>query len=523
MSTDLTNTAPPKWLDELRSPIASLPADLVTASGRRVRIAALAFAAVWVVMLVLANPLARLMTGDRAIGGAWPMPGNLLALVGLVLSLALAGYASRQGAPPSRILWLAVAHQIVTAGLLALINNWAPDAPGLALSTLVLILPIYPAIAPIPFRWLAIAAFVSASMDPLAWMFADWRGSAVERTHFIHVADFAVTYVAAAISLMPATIIRGLGRQVQEARSVGSYTLGKLLGKGGMGEVYEATHRLLARKAAVKLVLRQADEEPGANVRALERFRREAAVAAALTSPHTIELYDFGVREDGQYYYVMEMLEGMDLQEMVDRHGPLPPARVAHFLHQSAKSLAEAHEFGMVHRDIKPSNLFVSRRGLELDFIKVLDFGIVKLGADRPPVQDELKLTMVEAPIGTPAFMPPEGVEGAGHLSAASDIYSLGCTAFWMLTGELPFRAGSLMQMLYKHVNEAPRKPSAVHGTAIPAELDELVLRCLSKSPATRPADGKALLAEMEPIAAAHPWGQADAHRWWAALAGPAA
>jgi serine/threonine-protein kinase len=318
-------------------------------------------------------------------------------------------------------------------------------------------------------------------------------------------------------------IIRGLGRQVAEARSVGSYTLGKLLGKGGMGEVYEATHRLLARKAAVKLILRQPDEEPGANGRALERFRREAAVAAALTSPHTIELYDFGVREDGQYYYVMEMLEGMDLQVMVDQHGPLPPARVAHFLHQAAKSLAEAHEFGMVHRDIKPSNLFVSRRGLELDFIKVLDFGIVKLGADRPPVQDELKLTMVEAPIGTPAFMPPEGVEGAGHLSAASDIYSLGCTAFWMLTGELPFRAGSLMQMLYKHVNEAPRMPSAVHGTAIPPALDELVLRCLSKSPAARPADGKALLAEMEPIAAAHPWGQADAHRWWAALARPAA
>jgi serine/threonine-protein kinase len=119
--------------------------------------------------------------------------------------------------------------------------------------------------------------------------------------------------------------------------------------------------------------------------------------------------------------------------------------------------------------------------------------------------------------------MPPEGVEGAGHLSAASDIYSLGCTAFWMLTGELPFRAGSLMQMLYKHVNEAPRKPSAVHGTAIPADLDELVLRCLSKSPAARPADGKALLAAIEPIAAAHPWGQAEALSWWAAVAKPAA
>ncbi len=522
MSTDLTNTAPPKWLDELRSPIESLPSDLVAASGRRVRIAALAFAGVWLVILILANPLSRLLTGERVLEGAWPMPGNVIAGTGLLLSLALAWHASRASAGGG-ILWLGMAHQVVTAAMLAVLNNWAPSYQGYSISTLVLILPIYPAIAPIPLRWLVMAGFLSASMDPLTWLWADLRGVAAERTLFIHIVDFTITYVAAAVSLLPAVIIRGLGRQVQVARSVGSYTLGKLLGKGGMGEVYEATHRLLARKAAVKLVLRQPDEEPGANQRALERFRREAAVAAALTSPHTIELYDFGVREDGQYYYVMEMLEGMDLQEMVDRHGPLPPARVAHFLHQSAKSLAEAHEFGMVHRDIKPSNLFVSRRGLELDFIKVLDFGIVKLGADRPPVQDELKLTMVEAPIGTPAFMPPEGVEGAGHLSAASDIYSLGCTAFWMLTGELPFRAGSLMQMLYKHVNEAPRKPSAVHGTAIPSALDDLVLRCLSKSPAARPADGKALLAAIEPIAAAHPWGQAEAISWWAAIARPAA
>lgn len=523
MSTDLTSTAPPAWLDELRSPIESLPNDLVTASGRRVRVAALAFAGVWLVMLVLMNPLSRLLTGARVTGGAWPMPGNAVAAAGLALSLALAWYASRQTGGSRMVLWLGVAHQVITAAMLAMLNNWAPTQAGPAISTVVLILPIYPAIAPIPLQWLVVAAFLSATMDPMTWGIAALRGAAPPRDLFTHVVDFSVTYIAAGISLLPAVIIRGLGRQVQEARSIGSYTLGKLLGKGGMGEVYEATHRLLARKAAIKLVLRQDNEEPGANERALERFRREAAVAAALTSPHTIELYDFGVRDDGQYYYVMEMLEGMDLQAMVDQYGPLPPSRVAHFLTQSAKSLAEAHEFGMVHRDIKPSNLFISRRGLELDFLKVLDFGIVKLGADRPPVQDALKLTMVEAPIGTPAFMPPEGVEGAGHLSAASDIYSLGCAAFFMLTGELPFRAGNLMQMLYKHVNEAPRKPSAVHGTPIPADLDELVLSCLSKSPAARPADGKALLAVIEPIARAHPWTQEDAHRWWASLVQPAA
>jgi serine/threonine-protein kinase len=522
-ATDLTSTAPPAWLDELSSPLESLPGDLIDASGKRVRMAALAFAAVWTVMLLLANPLARLMTGTRAHMGAWPMPGNVIALAGLVVSLALAGYASLSSVPTRRVLWLGVLHQVVTAAMFAVINNWLPTHAGVALSTIILVLPVYPAIAPIPFRWLAVAAFLSATMDPLTWWWADLRGVAVGRTAFVHVADFTITYLAAAISLLPAVIIRQLGRQVKEARDIGSYRLGKLLGKGGMGEVYEATHRLLARKAAVKLVTPQPDADAEASQRALERFRREAAVAAALTSPHTIELYDFGVREDGQYYYVMELLEGLDLQAMVDRYGPLPPARVAHFLVQAAKSLAEAHEFGMVHRDIKPSNLFASRRGLDLDFLKVLDFGIVKLGADKPPKTEDLQLTRAETPLGTPAFMPPEGVDGAEAMSARSDIYSLGCTAFWMLTGELPFRAGNLMQMLYKHVNEPPRRPSAVHGSTMPEALDALVLRCLAKDPAQRPASGAALLAEIEPIATAHPWSQPDAQRWWAAAVAPAA
>lgn len=511
---DLTRTAPPAWLDSVKSPLETMPGDLVLASGRRVRIAALAFAAVWLVILILTNPLSRLLTGHRLLEGAWPIPGNPVVIAGLVLSLALAWYAGRAASPTLRVLRLGVTHQVVTAAMLATLNNWAPGYEGFSPATLILILPIYPAIAPIPVPWLAVAAFLSATMDPLTWGLASLRGAVPERAVFVHVVDFSVTYLAAAISLLPAVIIRGLGHQVQEARAVGSYTLGSLLGKGGMGEVYEATHRLLARKAAVKLVTPQPDLDPGAHQRALERFRREAAVAAALTSPHTIELYDFGVRDDGQYYYVMELLDGLDLQDMVDRHGPLPPARVAHLLGQAAKSLAEAHEFGMVHRDIKPSNLFVTRRGLELDFLKVLDFGIVKLGADRPAAPD-LNLTQAATPIGTPAYMPPEGVDGAEELSAASDIYALGCSAFWMLTGELPFRASSLMQMLYKHANEAPRKPSAVHGLDLPPALDELVLRCLSKSPAARPANGRDLLEALEPIAAAHPWTQAEAHAWW--------
>jgi serine/threonine protein kinase len=216
----------------------------------------------------------------------------------------------------------------------------------------------------------------------------------------------------------------------------------------------------------------------------------------------------------------MELLSGMDLQVMVDRHGPLAPARVIHFLRQACLSLAEAHQLGLVHRDVKPSNLFVTRLGLEWDFLKVLDFGVVKLEAG--PDGAGPALTKPDIPLGTPAYMAPEGVEGGNVLTARSDVYSLGCTAFFLLTGELLFHRGSLFQMASAHVHDPPRAPSEVHGEPIPPGLDALVLRCVAKRPQDRPADAAALLAELDPLARAHPWSAAAATEWWRSMQPPA-
>jgi len=496
----------PGWLSALSGPVrGEFPEDLLQESGRRVRMGALAVAAIWAAVVALVTLLRATHRGSFPADSAWPWPGNGLALIGLGSSLVMAWYASRRAGSPA-VLRAAMVHLVANSALLGLLHNWRPPAEPVGISPLTLLLPIYPAMAPIGAGTALLAGLVAATMDPLTWLAAVVRGVAPDRTTIQQVEAFAPTFIAAGLSAYVASVVRHLGQEVREARQVGSYQLGALIGKGGMGEVYHGTHRLLARPAAIKIITpaRLHGESAEDRNRVRERFRREAAVAAALTSPHTIELYDFGTAPDGSYYYVMELLRGMDLQVMVDRHGPLPPARAIHFLRQACLSLAEAHRLGLVHRDLKPSNLFAAQLGLESDFLKVLDFGVVKLdpGTDK----DRPSLTKADIPLGTPAYMPPEGVEGGRVLTARSDVYSLGCVAFFLLTGELLFHRGSLLQMASAHVHDVPRAPSEVHGEAIPAELDELVLRCVAKRPEDRPADASALLAELEPLTRQYPW-----------------
>lgn len=508
----------PEWLESLGRPMDTLPTDLVERSGDRIRKAAFAFAAIWAFALVIAWPVAWAFNGSIMRERGFPSPGTEIALIGILISVAMAWYASRKNADRERVLSLALGHEVITAALVSAIAWWAPgDTFRTSLSPICLFLPIYPALAPLAPKHVLAAGLLAATTDVLGWSIAEARGVAPSAEPLQMFFAFSTTYLCALLSILPATIIRRLSREVQEARDMGAYRLGKLIGKGGMGEVYRASHRLLARPAAVKVIgvsdMSEMDDE--ARTRALERFRREAAVAAALTSPHTISLFDFGVTEQGTYYYVMELLHGMDLQAMVDRHGPIPPARALHLLRQATISLAEAHQFGIVHRDIKPSNIYAARLGLEVDFVKVLDFGIVKV---EPKKQDEasLKLSREDVPIGTPAYMAPEGVDGGAALTPASDIYSLGCVAFFILTGDMVFRAASVVQMAMKHMEEAPRTPSAVQPTnGIPPELDALVLRCLSKNPGDRPADALALLSMITPLARAMPWTPEAASEWW--------
>jgi serine/threonine-protein kinase len=330
----------------------------------------------------------------------------------------------------------------------------------------------------------------------------------------MHYPDFLLIGVAVVIS----HAMTKLGQQVTKAREMGSYQLGELLGSGGMGEVYRATHRMLARPAAIKLMrpamLGALDGE--AAQLAVTRFRREAEAAAQLRSPHTVELYDFGVTEDDTLYFVMELLDGMDLESLVRKHGPVPANRTIHIVRQVCESLEEAHAQGLVHRDIKPANIHVGRLGLRYDFVKVLDFGLVKQLASPSPNEEQLLVTAVGLTPGTPAYMAPEMALGE-EFDGRADIYALGCVAYFLLTGLLVFEAMDAMQMVAKHLRADPTPPSRRTGTKIPASLDRAVLACLAKSPVDRPRDAGEL-ARLLAAVEVEPWTEERARSWWAGI-----
>ena len=285
---------------------------------------------------------------------------------------------------------------------------------------------------------------------------------------------------------------------LDEGLPLGSYRLAEKLGEGGMGEVWRARHHLLARPCAVKLIRPELLGEHNRE-ETLERFRREACTVARLNSPNTVTVYDFGVRETGAPYFVMELLKGMDLFSLVEKFGPLPPERAVHLLQQACRSLAEAHGAGLLHRDIKPQNLFLCRMGVDYDVLKLLDFG---LACSFRESNDHI--TRDGALTGTPAYMAPE--RGIGQeADERSDVYSLGCVAFYMLTGE-PVFTGEPMAVVLKHIRSAPRAPSAGTKQRIPEDLDRIVLACLQKAPENRPGSALGLWQVLNASSAAGQW-----------------
>jgi serine/threonine-protein kinase len=303
-----------------------------------------------------------------------------------------------------------------------------------------------------------------------------------------------------------------LGRQVTKAREMGSYQLGELLGRGGMGEVYKASHRMLARPAAIKLIRPEmlGGSDPAMAARAIARFRREAEAAAQLRSAHTVDLYDFGVTRDQTLYLVMELLDGMDLESLVRRHGPMPAARVVYVLRQVCDSLEEAHARGLVHRDIKPANIHLGRVGCRDDFVKVLDFGLVKTSAAGPAQS----LATVEGVImGTPAYMAPEMALG-DTVDGRADLYALGCVAYYLLTGEQVFTGDTVLKVIAQHVQALPVPPSERTELPIPATLEYLVLACLAKKPEERPENARQLAQSLDTMEGMT-WTEEDAARWW--------
>jgi serine/threonine-protein kinase len=376
------------------------------------------------------------------------------------------------------------------------------------------ILLMFAAIVPTPPRKMLIAGIIAASMNPIAMLIARARGlwdfGPASMALLMHYPDYILVGAAVVI----AGVVTKLGQQVTKAREMGSYQLGELLGRGGMGEVYKATHRMLARPAAIKLIrtemLGAVDDE--AAKLAVTRFRREAEAAANLRSQHTVELYDFGVTEDGTLYLVMEFLDGMDLESLVRETGSLPAGRVIHILRQVCDSLEEAHSRGLVHRDIKPANIHLGLVGLRHDFVKVLDFGLVKEVSSLSP-ETSMATIPGQMALGTPAYMAPEMALGE-LVDGRADIYALGCVAYYLLTGQLVFEAEKAFQMIAKHLQTSPVPPSLRTDQPVSPQLEDLILRCLAKDARHRPQSARDLADALArvPVDA---WGEEDASHWW--------
>jgi serine/threonine-protein kinase len=346
-------------------------------------------------------------------------------------------------------------------------------------------------------------------MDPLALYLAQPTG---QRPNLQNTLLLLLSPVAGAgLAYLSSRLLYGLTEHISRAREVGSYRLQKRLGIGGMGEVWMAKHQMLARPAAIKLIRPAilASHGPEEAKRLLRLFEREAQTTASLTSPHTIQLYDYGVTFDGTFYYVMELLDGFDLQTLVKRFGRQSPERVAYLMIQAADSLHEAHEHQLVHRDLKPANIFTCRYGGDVDFVKVLDFGLVM---DRRPTEEELQKPGL---IGTPAVMAPEMVRFNAPVDQRADIYALGCVAYWLLTKERVFEAENRADMLVMHAHQRPVPPSKRAGISIPPRLEELILQCLDKNPNKRPQTARELGDRIRSLGLHGEWTRARREEWW--------
>jgi serine/threonine-protein kinase len=372
---------------------------------------------------------------------------------------------------------------------------------------------MFPLVIPGPPRRMLVAAIISAAMLPLALLLLEATGQIDTGDNRVYAAALAGGIFAVVIAYMGSRVIYSLGREVAAARALGSYQLEEKLGEGGMGEVWRATHRLLARPAAIKLI-RPAlvgSTSAGVSDEARTRFEREAKVIARLRSPHTVDLFDFGVSNDGSFYYAMELLDGLDADSLIRRFGPLPAERAVYLLRQVCHSLVEAASCGLVHRDIKPSNIFVCRYGEDYDFVKVLDFGLVKTRHDG--MAPGTALTRETVIHGTPAFMAPEQALGGDQLDGRADIYSVGCVAFWLLTGKLVFTADTATELLMQHIQIPALAPSTCAELPIPAALDSVVLSCLAKSPNDRPQSAHELRQRLDEVDGT--WTEIHSRDWW--------
>jgi len=374
---------------------------------------------------------------------------------------------------------------------------------------------LFPLVMPLPTRNAMKIAFTMALMGPIGLtitVLVQGKGAA---TLWAYI-DLTVPHlIAAAMAIFLSRHIYNLGRDIQAAREMGSYVLEEKLGEGGMGEVWKAKHRLLVRPAAIKLIKPDmfADDNRQQSDIVRQNFYHEARMTSLLSSPHTVNLYDFGVSDEGTYYYVMELLKGNDLRRLVTRYGVLPANRSVYLLCQICNSLADAHTNGLLHRDIKPANIFICRQGLQYDFIKVLDFGLAK--KKQKMEQQNSDMNAPHSIEGSPAFLAPEAFRKNITVDERTDIYAVGCVAYWLLTGKLVFEARSPMLTALAHAQEEPPKPSDKISDPIPADVEAVILSCLDKDMEMRPANAELLAEQFLACDVGVPWTSSMARDWW--------
>jgi serine/threonine-protein kinase len=494
---------------------ASFPTDILELARGRIRVLAAFFAVAFAfdpIVYVTAVSMMRHVPREAVHSLANQLTFAVMSLV----SIGLWFLAGHRRMTMKKLYKIVLEYQVVLCFIVAtsMYSQFYADRGVIALMTWVPPIVIaFPLIVPGPPRAMAIAAIVSGAMAPIGLWWIDLTGR-------VHVTD-PIAYVQAVISsgfavvlaIIGSRVIYGMGKEVARARALGSYQLEERLGEGGMGEVWRARHRLLARTAAVKLIRPALSAGVAVSGTARQRFEREAQAIAQLRSPHTVNLFDYGVAADGSFYYAMELLEGLDVESLVRRFGPVSPERAVFILNQICHSLSEAESVGLVHRDIKPSNIFLCRYGEDLDFVKVLDFGIVKSSFDGPNAATAL--TGENVIHGTPAFMAPEQALGSANVDGRADIYSLGCVAYWLLTGQLVFNADSPTGMLMKHIQSEPSAPSSRAEVFIPPSFDTLVLACLAKEPAARPQSARELSRLLAEIESSTEWGEEQRRQWW--------
>lgn len=469
----------------------------------------------YAVGFVVAGSLTWFAHDSMTTGEGWGV-GNAAGVIAVVGSVVLAILASRRLIHPRMARRVSPFFLVFGTLLIHTAELWHTEITGgewLGISWACLWIVVYPFVGPSFIRPSVVPALLAATTGPVMLATAVEVGLRPLPEPGAIALLFVPTFLAVGLSVFPAKAIL----KIREYDRLGSYSLIERLGRGGMGEVWRAEHRMLARPAAIKLILSAEDGvDLERRAEAIRRFRAEAQATSELRSPHTVDLYDFGVAEDGRFFYVMELLDGLDMDSLVERFGPLDPARVVYLLRQACLSLAEAHNRGLVHRDVKPANIEVCRVGVETDFVKVLDFGLVKAAPFSGSLEQlgDARLTATGVVAGTPAFLAPEVAAGL-EADLRADLYGLGCVAFWLLTGRLVFEAETTIEMVRAHMTTLPSPPSSLSELEVPPELDRIVLACLSKQKDDRPTDAMDLESMLDNCEVGEPWTARRASRWW--------